>query len=68
LYARVSSRDQKEDLDRQLNRLRDFAVANNYPVLKEIKEIGSALNGKRKIPTESITKSATGTHHFRTHR
>lgn len=48
LYARVSSRDQKEDLERQLNRLRDFAAANNYPIVKEIKEIGSALNGRRK--------------------
>jgi predicted site-specific integrase-resolvase len=48
LYARVSSRDQKEDLERQLNRLRDFAAANNYPIIKEIKEIGSALNGRRK--------------------
>ncbi|MFX1286375.1 MAG: IS607 family transposase, partial [Promethearchaeota archaeon] len=29
-------------------RLRDFAAANNYPVIKEIKEIGSALNSRRK--------------------
>ena len=48
LYARVSSRDQKEDLERQLNRLRDFAAANNYLIIKEVKEIGSALNGRRK--------------------
>lgn len=48
LYARVSSRDQKEDLERQLNRLRDFAAANNYPIIKEIKEIGSGLDGRRK--------------------
>ena len=48
LYARVSSRDQKEDLERQLNRLRDFAAANNYPIIKEIKEIGSGLTGRRK--------------------
>ncbi|MFX0050197.1 MAG: IS607 family transposase [Candidatus Hermodarchaeota archaeon] len=48
LYARVSSREQKNDLERQLNRLRDFAAANNYPIIQEIKEIGSALNGRRK--------------------
>ncbi|MHA1967947.1 MAG: IS607 family transposase [Candidatus Hodarchaeales archaeon] len=48
LYARVSSRDQTEDLRRQLNRLRDFAAANNYPVIKEIMEVGSALNGRRR--------------------
>ncbi len=48
LYARVSSRDQETDLERQLNRLRDFAAANNYPIIQEVKEIGSALNGRRK--------------------
>ena len=48
LYARVSSHDQREDLERQLQRLRDFAAANGYKVSKEIKEIGSGLNGKRK--------------------
>jgi len=48
LYARVSSREQKNDLERQMNRLRDYAAANNYQILKEITEIGSALNGRRR--------------------
>ena len=48
LYARVSSRDQQLDLERQLNRLRDFAAANNYHISKEVQEIGSGLNGQRK--------------------
>ena len=46
LYARVSSRDQKNDLERQMNRLRDYAAANSYQITKEIAEIGSALNGR----------------------
>jgi putative resolvase len=48
LYARVSSNDQKEDLERQMSRLRDYAAANGFTISQEISEIGSALNGKRK--------------------
>ena len=47
LYARVSSHDQREDLNRQLQRLRDYAAANGWPILSETKEIGSGLNGNR---------------------
>ena len=42
-YARVSSYDQKEDLDRQINVLR-----NKFPKHRIIKDIGSGLNFKRK--------------------
>lgn len=48
LYARVSSADQKNDLDRQLARLTEFAVARNLPVVDAVKEVGSGLNGHRK--------------------
>lgn len=48
LYARVSSADQKSDLDRQLARLTEFAVAQKLPIVDAIKEIGSGLNGHRK--------------------
>ncbi len=48
LYARVSSNDQKPDLKRQLQRLRDYAAANGLQVVKELTEIGSGLNGHRK--------------------
>lgn len=48
LYARVSSSDQKKDLERQLKRLRDFASANGLHVVKEVTEVGSGLNGRRK--------------------
>lgn len=47
LYARVSSADQKNDLDRQLARLAEFAAQENLKVSKVIKEIGSGLNGRR---------------------
>lgn len=47
MYARVSSHDQKNDLERQLGRLKDYAAAQGWSVIKEVKEIGSGLNGKR---------------------
>lgn len=48
LYARVSSSDQKADLDRQLSRLTEHAVANKMVIVDAVKEIGSGLNGHRK--------------------
>jgi len=48
LYARVSSADQKVDLDRQLGRLLEYAVAHKMPVVDSVKELGSGLNGHRK--------------------
>ncbi len=48
LYARVSSHDHKADLDRQLARLTEYAVAHRLPVTDAVKEIGSGLNGHRK--------------------
>lgn len=47
LYARVSSSEHKDNLEKQLNRLRLYANAKGYQVVKEIKEIGSGLNDKR---------------------
>jgi len=61
LYGRVSSHDQKEDLQRQMNRLRDFAAAKGFNVTAEKHEIGSGLNGRRKVllsilADKSVTK------------
>lgn len=47
LYARVSSSENKDNLEKQLDRLRLYANAKGYRVVKEIKEIGSGLNDKR---------------------
>jgi len=48
LYARVSSADQKADLDRQLARLSEFAALQQLRVIEVVKEIGSGLNGHRR--------------------
>ncbi len=47
LYARVSSADQKNDLDRQIARLVEYAVKKKLPVARSVTEIGSAMNGRR---------------------
>ena len=47
-YARVSSADQKDDLDRQLVRLTHYAIANKLVIAAAVKEVGSGLNGHRK--------------------
>ena len=47
IYARVSSHDQKKDLDRQVARLVLFANARGWSVTQTVIEIGSGLNGHR---------------------
>jgi len=56
LYARISSSENKNNLELQLNRLRDYANAKGYIIEKEIKEIGSGLDDKRQ-QLENIFKS-----------
>ena len=43
LYARVSSADQKNDLERQLVRLKDYAAAHGYQVTRTVSEIAAPL-------------------------
>ncbi len=47
LYARVSSHDQKGDLERQKGRLVTFATGEGKRVGKVVEEVGSGLNGHR---------------------
>lgn len=48
VYARVSSADQKADLDRQVARVTAWTTAEQFPVDKVVVEVGSALNGHRR--------------------
>jgi putative resolvase len=45
VYARVSSADQKPDLDRQVARTTTWATGQNMTVSRVVTEVGSALNG-----------------------
>lgn len=52
LYSRVSAHDQKEDLVRQSEELRDYSRVQKIEKTQEISEIGSGLNyGKKGLMT-----------------
>ncbi len=48
LYARVSSSDQKPDLERQVARLAVYAAENGLRVIAIVKEVGSGVNDHRR--------------------
>lgn len=48
LYARVSSSDQREDLERQVGRLAAWATDQGMNVSRTVSEVGSGLNGSRR--------------------
>lgn len=56
LYARVSSSENKTNLESQLEKLRLFASAKGYQIVKEIKDIGSGLNDNRSKLNELFEK------------
>jgi len=47
LYSRVSSNENKDNLNRQQERLESFAIAKGYQIVGSVKEIASGLNDKR---------------------
>ena len=60
VYARVSSADQRSDLDRQVARATAWASGEGLAVGRVVTEVGSALNGKRSkflalLRDESVT-------------
>ena len=61
LYARVSSADQKDDLARQLERLRNYAAAKGYIVSKEVVELTSGLNDNRPKLAKLVTDTTIST-------
>jgi len=61
LYARVSSANQKADLDRQMARLVEFATRNGWTVMEAVSEIGSGLNGRRKKLMRLLANPKVGT-------
>ncbi|MHB8240345.1 MAG: IS607 family transposase [Vulcanimicrobiaceae bacterium] len=58
LYARVSSHDQRNDLDRQLARLSHYAAEHDLHVVETVAEVGSGRNGKRRKLLRLLSDSA----------
>lgn len=48
IYSRVSSAENKDNLERQAERLTSYAIAKGYTVRHVVKETGSGLNDNRK--------------------
>ncbi len=48
IYARVSSSDQKSDLERQVEYLKEYCSAKGYNVVEILTDIASGLNEKRR--------------------
>ena len=48
LYARVSSSENRANLETQMERLKNYANAKGYKITNEVKEVGSGLNDNRK--------------------
>jgi putative resolvase len=61
LYARVSSSRQKEDLERQVHRLKDYAAAKGYQASKVVTEIAPGLNDRRPKLEKLLADTSIGT-------
>jgi predicted site-specific integrase-resolvase len=60
LYARVSSHDQRNDLDRQLARLSQYAAEHDLHVIESVAEVGSGLNGNRRKLLRLLSDAKVG--------
>jgi putative resolvase len=60
LYARVSSADQKDDLERQMEQLKGYAASKGYQVTKIVSELASGLNDSRPKLMKVLTDTSIG--------
>lgn len=61
VYARVSSSDQRSDLDRQIVRLLEYANHRGWAVAQTVGEVGSGLNGHRPKSMKLLANSKVKT-------
>ena len=47
IYARVSSSEDKSNLDTQAQRLESYCIAKGYTIVRIVKEVGSGVNDNR---------------------
>ena len=59
IYSRVSTSGQKDNLKRQIERLKSFASSNGFVVNEVYSDVASALNYNRKGYTKLITDICT---------
>lgn len=60
-YARVSSSDQKADLQRQVDRLKAFAINMGVSDIEVVLEVGSGMKDKRRKLNKVLADPTVGT-------
>lgn len=60
-YARVSSHEQKADLDRQIARIAEWAAKSGQVIARYEREVGSGLNDKRRVLASLLSDPKVGT-------
>ena len=58
VYARVSSSENKSNLDAQAERLTRYSTARGWPIVAVVKEVGSGVNDHRKKLTQLLTDAS----------
>lgn len=61
LYARVSSNENRPNLEKQMERLREYANSKGYTIIEAIKEVGSGVNDSRQKLIKLLQKPTWGT-------
>ncbi|MGC8722153.1 MAG: IS607 family transposase [Caldisericaceae bacterium] len=56
IYARVSSLENKDNLERQAERLKEYSLARGWKIIRIVKEIGSGVNDTRAKLIELLRK------------
>jgi predicted site-specific integrase-resolvase len=59
IYCRVSNVSRKKEIDYQIKRCEDYALAKGYQISNTYKEIASGMNDKRKELIKMINSSPT---------
>jgi len=59
IYCRVSSVENKDNLERQAQRLQDYAMAKGYRIQHIVKEVGSGVNDVRPKLINLLKKEIT---------
>lgn len=57
LYARTSSSQNKQLLENQVERLKNYAFAKGYKIKQLVKEFGSGLNDERKLLAQILKEN-----------
>lgn len=61
VYARVSSHDQRADLERQVARLSEWATGSGMTVEAVVTEVGSGMNGRRRKLARLLSDASVST-------